>query len=147
MLLMHREDTARRSMYSFAQIFSDSKSEEFSEVSMEFMAEPGSTVPNRVRWHIPSPQGPGHVLQTGPIELQHASFIGGGWMGESPDDYYGPFKVSSDSWDEKERSRIATFPGIRGMARHRVEFTLDGEIGYGLLAAFMANDYQPLPVA
>ncbi|HEX4668460.1 MAG TPA: hypothetical protein VH275_00605 [Solirubrobacterales bacterium] len=142
LLLMHRENTARESMYSAATVFGEKGVEDVAEISMGMAGEPGQAVPTRVEWDFEGTSG-SHHLETGPIEFENATFIAGGWMGESADEYYGPFRVEADTWGEKERREAAKVPGIRGMARYRVPYRFDDEEGYGLLAAFMANDYEP----
>lgn len=142
LLLMHRENTARETMYSAATIFTPDGVEQVDEISMQMAGREGDAVPTKVVWEFADSAG-AHRLETGPIEFDKATFIAGGWMGEDPEEYYGPFRVEADTWGEEERRATAGRPGIRGMARYRIPYRFDDEEGYGLLAAFMANDYEP----
>ena len=67
----------------------------------------------------------------------------GGWTGENPTDYNGPFKIEADYWDAERRRELADAGDRRSMARYLVDYDLDGEAGHGVVSCFMAPSYQP----
>lgn len=145
LLLMKREDDEKNEMYSFCQIFpDDGEAREYEDVELEIVGGGAGELPKQVKWQIGKGEDT-HTLATGEIDPDSGTFIAGGWMGESEDEYYGPFKVEADIWDEETRVEAVKRPGLKGMARYRVRYELDGEVGYGLLACFMTNDYRAVP--
>jgi hypothetical protein len=145
LILLHREDLERQSIYSHARIYRGGKPivVSSSDMTMKIELHDESNLPKKVTWKFADEDGGDHLLETAPFAMPDGLVWGAGWSGESHNDYSGPLRIEGDEWDHDRRMAVASQEGLGAIVRYRVGFSLDGESGYGLLASFLANGYVP----